>query len=151
MFRFSIYSTDNLNPDLALDSTSWGPDPINGEYNDRHAWEGRGSHVRTLKGVKHQDQGLNIEDRQIRIAGSDFTDELRAEIQTKYEALDTVFNFTDGLGEVFNVRFSRRPRGFSPILNTPLWAKGIMLGFPPPPKYKRYGYEILLFVTAQVL
>lgn len=158
MFAFNIYSIDNVNPDLAADLTRWGPDPIAGEYDPEFEWEGRGSHTITLggppgsvKGRKHQDSGLFIQDRRIMISGSDFTVGLRDEIQTKYEAVDTDFNFTDGLGEVFRVRFSRRPRGFSPLLNTPLYATGLLTGFPPPEKYRRYSYEIMLWVKDQLV
>jgi hypothetical protein len=156
MFAFNIYNTDNTDPDLATGLTRWGPDPISGEYDPRFEWEGRGSHVITLggppgvaKGRKHQDSGLFIQDRKIRIAGSDMFEVLRSELQTKYEALDTEYHFTDGLGEVFKVRWSRRPRGFNAILNTPLYATGIMTGFPPSEKYRRFTYEVMLWIISQ--
>ncbi len=151
MFRFSIYSTDNVNPDLAADKTSWGPDPISGEYDPTFEWEGRGSHVSTLKGRKHQDSGQNLKDRRIMITGTDFTNDLKNQLQTKYDAIDTEYHFTDGLGEVFLVRFSRVPRGWAAILNMPLYAKGILIENPPPEKYRRYSYEIMLWVLSQVV
>lgn len=162
MFGFAIYTTENVDPDLAADVTRWGADPINGEYDPRFMWEGRGSHVVTLggppgsvKGRKHQDSGLFIQDRRIRIAGSDLPNVVREEIQTKYEVVDTEFNFTaegDGIGDVFRVRFSRRPRGFNAVLNTPLFAIGSMLGSPPPDeKYRRYNYEVILWIIDQLV
>lgn len=151
MFSFNIYSIDNVDPDLAADLTRWGPDPISGLYDSTFEWEGRGSHIATLFGRKHQDSAPNIKDRKIMIGGSDFTVDLRDQIQTKYEALDTEYNFTDGLGEVFRVRFSRRPRGFTPVLNTPLYATGILIENPPPAKYRRYSYEIMLWIVSQLV
>lgn len=156
-FRFSIFTTDSTDPDTALDVTNWFPDPISGEYDEFFETEGRGSHVVTLggppgvaKGRKHQDSGLFLLDRKIRIAGSDFTKVLRDEIQTKYEAVDTEFHFTDGEGEVFRVRFLRRPRGYHAVLNTPLFAIGILTSNPPASeKYRRYSYDIKMFVVAQ--
>jgi len=150
-FSFNIYNSDNVDPDLATGLVRWGPDPISGEYDPTFEWEGRGSHPATLFGRKHQDSGQNIKDKRIRIAGSDFTIDLRDQIQTKYDALDTEFNFTDGEGEVFRVRFSRRPRGYMTILNTPLFATGLLIENPPAAKYRRYSYEIMLWVTSQLV
>ena len=150
-FSFNIYSTDNVDPDLASDLTRWGPDPVNGQYDPRAEQEGRGSHVATLKGRKHQDSGVNIEDRRIMIAGSDMRNDLRELILAQYEVTDAEYNFTDGLGEVFRVKFSRRPRGFNAVLNTPLYAVGIMIQNPPPEKYRRYTYEIQLWILSQLV
>jgi hypothetical protein len=85
------------------------------------------------------------------IGGSDLPEDLRAQIQTQYEALDALYNYTDGLGDVFRVRFSRRPRGFNAVLNTPLYATGILIENPPPEKYRRYTYEVLLWIIAQLV
>jgi len=150
-FSFNIYNIDNLDPDLATGLTRWGPDPIDGEYDPTFEWQGRGSHVITLFGRKHQDSGQNITDRRIMIAGSDFTLDLRDQIQSKYEALDTEFNFTDGEGDVFRVRFSRRPRGYHAVLNMGIFAKGILIENPPPAKYRRYSYEIMLWIISQLV
>lgn len=151
-FNFSIYSLDNVDPDLAVDSTSWKPDPRGAaEYDPRFQWEGRGAHTPTLGGMDHQDYGLEIQDRMIRIAGEDFTEALRLAIETKYEAVDTEFHFTSGLGGVVRVRFSRVPRGFTSLLDTSLFAKGIFVSPFPPESYRRYRYEILLHVISEVV
>jgi len=150
-FQFSIYSLDNVDPNLASDSTSWKPDPRTAEYDPRFEWTGRGSHTATLGGMDHQDYGLEIQDRKIRIAGQDFSEALRLELETKYEALDTEFHFTSGLGGVVRVRFSRVPRGFISVLNASLFAKGLFLNTIPAEQYRRYNYEIMLHVIAEVV
>ena len=150
-FRFSIFSTDDPNPDIALDTTNWMPDPINAAYDPRFEWTGRGVSIATFGGMIHQDTGLNIKDRKILIQGRDMSDALRAELETKYASVDTEWNFTDGLGEVFRVRFARDPRGFIAILDASLYAKGLFSSNPPPPKYTRYAYEILLLVVSQTV
>ncbi len=150
-FAFSLYNTDDVDPDLATGLTRWGPDPLRGEYDPRAMQDGRGSHVATLKGRKHQDSGVNIEDRRIMIAGSDMGNDLREDILAKYEVTDAEFNFTDGLGEVFRVKFSRRPRGFNAVINMPLFATGIMIQNPPPEKYRRYTYEVQLWILSQLV
>lgn len=150
-FAFSLYDTDNADPDLASNLTRWGPDPINGEYDPRAMQEGRGSHVATLKGRKHQDSGVNIEDRRIMIMGGDMDNALREEILAKYEVTDAEYNFTDGLGEVFRVRFSRRPRGFNAVINMPIYATGILIENPPAEKYRRYNYEVQLWILSQLV
>ena len=150
-FRFSIYSTDDPDPDVAVDVTSWKPDPIEAVYDPRFEWVGRGAHVATLGGMVHQDAGLNIKDRKILISGRDMSNALRSELETKYVTVDTEWNFTDGLGEVFRVRFAREPRGFNAILDAALYAKGIFSSNPPPIKYVRYHYEIILLVISQTV
>jgi hypothetical protein len=150
-FRFHIYSTDNTDPLLASDSTGWGLDPVEGEYDPRFEWGGRGSHIETLGGRFDQDYGFEITDRKIRIAGRDLSDLVRAALQTKYEAVDQDWHFTHGLGEVFKVRFSRNPLGFVTTLDAPLYARGLYIVSPPPPQYVRYRYVLFLRVVSQVI
>lgn len=150
-FRFSIFSTDDPDPDKALDVTSWKPDPIEAQYDPRFEWVGRGAHVATLGGMVHQDTGLNIKDRKIFVGGRDMSNALRAELETKYVTVDTEWNFADGLGDVFRVRFARDPRGFIAILDAALYAKGIFTSNPPALKYVRYKYEITLLVISQTV
>jgi len=159
--RFAIYSTDNIDPNVAADATFFDLDPEAGEYDPRFDWEARGAHVPTLGGVAHQDYGFNIQDRKISIKGADMLEAVRTPLETKHRKTDTQWNFTDGL-EVYRVRFSRKPRGFFAALNVPLYAEGVGLsdkppalqstgfGDPPPPAYVRYAYEILLLVVSQL-
>ncbi len=150
-FAFSIYSTDNSDPGIALDSTSWGPDPNSAEYDPEFEWAGRGSHTPTLGGVAHQDYGFNIADRKIRIKGTDMSQTLRDAIDAKNKQTDVQWNFTDGNGKVYRVRFSRVPRGFVAIKNEILYAKGLFKSNPPDAAYTRFTYEIILLVTSQIV
>ena len=148
--RFAIYSTDDIDPDLAVDVTFFDLDPDAGEYDPRFDWEARGSHQETLGGRVDQDFGFNIKDRKIRIAGDDMLEEMRVPLEIKHHKVDQDWNFTDGL-EVFRVRFSRKPRGFVATLNVELHERrGLDISDPPPLAYVRYNYEIILLVDSQL-
>lgn len=147
--RFSIYSTDNIDPKLATDATFFDLDTKKGAWDPRFEWEARGANTPTLGGRIDQDYGFNIKDRKIKIGGEDMLEEVRVPLEIKHQKKDQDWNFTDGL-EVFRVRFSRKPRGFITTLDAELFGQGLEISDPPPLAYVRYKYEILLLVDSQL-
>ncbi len=139
---FSVYSTDNVDPTLAVDTTSWDFDVWGqGEYDPRFEWEGRGANILTFGGRVDQFYGFNLKDRKIRIAGIDLTEAIRKALQLKYET-DSEWNFTDGI-DVFRVRFSIKPSGFSAALNG-LWLGQGIRGFTKATIQEIYQSQTLL-------
>ena len=159
---FSVYSTDNVDPDLATDSTSWDFDVWGqGQYDSRFEWEGRGVNTLTFGGRVDQHFGFNIKDRKIRISGADLTEDVRKALQIKYEA-DQEWNFTDGI-DVFRIRFSLKPSGFAAALDGTMLGKGIR-GFVNATiqdiyqnqtllvsNFLKYRYNMLLRVNSQLV
>jgi hypothetical protein len=130
--------------------TTLDQDPTHGEYDPAYEWEARGSHLRTLGGMVHQDFGVNEADRVIMLRDEDALTQATYEaLKTKYEAVDTDWYFTDGV-QTFKVRFSRSPRGFRAWRNMRLWGLGLQLSQPPPSSYIWYSYEIILRVIEEV-
>lgn len=148
--HFAIYSTDNTDPDLASDCTWFYQDPTHGEYDPEHGWEGRGSHLPTLSGVFHQDFGVDVKDCKILIRDDNaLTQPIKDALQAKYQAKGKQWHFTDGVN-VFLVIFSRSPRGFRAWCNMRMWGLGLQVSQPPPDRYVRYSYEILLHIVEVV-
>ena len=148
--RFAIYSTDNIDPNVAVDATFFDLDVLNGgEYDPRYQWEPRGSSEPTLGGRNDQDYGFNIKDRKIRVTGKNMLEEARVPLEIKHQKIDGTWNFTDGL-EVWRVRFSRKPRGFVTKLNVSIYGDGMEISDPPPLAFVRHEYEILLLVDSQL-
>lgn len=152
--HFCIYSTDAVDPTdptTASDYTYFYKNPKYGDYDDDYERQGRGSHIKVLDGVYHQDFGVHEEDRKIFIRDGDnfpaIPKSIRDALQTKYKAIDTEWYFTPDNGmTVFLVIFSRKPRGFRTHKNMALYNEGLQAGTPNSDVYNWYSYEILLLV-----
>ncbi len=153
--RLYLYATDNVDPAHATNVTEWGIDPIDGEYDPRFEFDGRGADIVTLGGRVIQDWGLNEKDRKIRIAGKDLNPTEKSALQTKYETTNGQFYFTARVAaatpaEVWKVQFRRSPAGFVAVLDAPMFAVGGRYSEPPPSGYERYHYEMVLLVVEKM-
>jgi hypothetical protein len=153
--RLYLYATDNVDPALATNVTEWGLDPIEGEYDPQFEWDGRGADIATLGGRVIQDYGLVETDRKIKIAGRDLTQALKTAIESKFATVDGQWHFTARkaagvAADVWKVQFRRVPRGFTSVLDGPVFAVGRMYAEPPDSGYERYTYEIVLLVVQKV-
>jgi hypothetical protein len=153
--RLYLYATDNVDPALATNVTEWGVDPTEGEYDPQFEWDGRGTDIATLGGRVIQDYGVVEQDRKIRIAGRDLTQALKTGIESKFTTVGGQWHFTarkaSGVAaDVWKVQFRRVPRGFTSVLDAPVFAVGRMYAEPPDSGYERYTYEIVLLVVQKV-
>jgi hypothetical protein len=153
--RLYLYATDNVDPALASSVTEWGVDPTEGEYDPQFEWDGRGADIATLGGRVIQDYGVVEQDRKIKIAGRDLTQALKTAIESKFTTVGGQWHFTarkaSGVAaDVWKVQFRRVPRGFTSVLDAPVFAVGRMYGEPPDSGYERYTYEIVLLVVQKV-
>jgi len=148
--KFYLYSTDDADPAEAADKIEWQADTLESEYDPAFDWNGRGADVVTLGGHVIHDYGTLEADRKIRCAG--FIDPAEAAALEAAYLAGGEYHFTarKQLGvaaDVWKVRFRRVPRGFTAVLDTPVFAIGRAISEPVREGYEQYRYEVVLLVV----